>query len=374
MCICFVKNKKHKLLCSKQPSITTMDYYSQKAEQFGLDFINKDLLTKFKTITNKEPHYFLRRNIFFAHKDLDKLLNHVEKGNDIYVYTGRGPSSPSMHFGHLIPFMFTKWLQETFNCKVVIQLTDDEKSIFRDLSLEQTSQYALENAKDIMSLGFDPEKTFIFRNTDYIKELYPTTLKIQKLVKISEVKSLFGFEDKDPIGYTSFPATQMAPCFPICFEEFLKHLKNPLCIVPCAIDQAPYFQLTRNIASRLKFPKPVMFYAKYFPSLSGSQKMSSTNDTPIFLNDTEKTIKKKVMSAFSGGREYNEHLLNGADIDKDVCYQWLSFFEESDEELLKIKHLYSETLSETEKRMSSSEIKIILFNKLLSIKNNMKRV
>ena len=27
-----------------------------------------------------------------------------------------------MHLGHLIPFLFTKWLQETFNVPLVIQV------------------------------------------------------------------------------------------------------------------------------------------------------------------------------------------------------------------------------------------------------------
>lgn len=32
-----------------------------------------------------------------------------------------------MHLGHLIPFMFTKYLQDAFDCPLVIQMTDDEK-------------------------------------------------------------------------------------------------------------------------------------------------------------------------------------------------------------------------------------------------------
>ncbi len=42
------------------------------------------------------------------------VLLQVEKGNKFFLYTGRGPSSEAMHLGHLIPFLFTKWLQEVF--------------------------------------------------------------------------------------------------------------------------------------------------------------------------------------------------------------------------------------------------------------------
>ena len=72
-------------------------------------------------------HPLLERQIFFAHRDLDKFLDYFEQKKPVYLYTGRGPSSSSMHLGHLMPFQFTKWLQEAFNCVVVIQITDDEK-------------------------------------------------------------------------------------------------------------------------------------------------------------------------------------------------------------------------------------------------------
>ena len=48
----------------------------------------------------------------------------------------QGPSSEALHLGHLVPFHFTAWLQKTFRMPLVIQLTDDEKFLWRygDLS------------------------------------------------------------------------------------------------------------------------------------------------------------------------------------------------------------------------------------------------
>ncbi len=46
-----------------------------------------------------------------AHRSLNEILDAVEKGQPFYLYTGRGPSSDAMHLGHLIPFVFTKYLQ-----------------------------------------------------------------------------------------------------------------------------------------------------------------------------------------------------------------------------------------------------------------------
>ena len=36
------------------------------------------------------------------------MLDRHEKGLPFFLYTGRGPSSDSMHIGHSIPFEFTK--------------------------------------------------------------------------------------------------------------------------------------------------------------------------------------------------------------------------------------------------------------------------
>lgn len=42
--------------------------------------------------------------------EFDKILDRYEQGKPFYLYTGRGPSSDSMHLGHMIPFVFTKFV------------------------------------------------------------------------------------------------------------------------------------------------------------------------------------------------------------------------------------------------------------------------
>ena len=63
----------------------------------------------------------------------------------------------------------------------LVQITDDEKYIYKDgLELDKTIKMGISNIKDIIAFGFDPEKTFIFSDVEYIKELYPNILKVQK--------------------------------------------------------------------------------------------------------------------------------------------------------------------------------------------------
>lgn len=83
--------------------------YLSLTEEFGTKLIQVDgLLERFEKVTGKKPHRFLRRGIVFSHRDLDLILDRYEKGEPFFLYTGRGPSSDSMHVGHSIPFAFTK--------------------------------------------------------------------------------------------------------------------------------------------------------------------------------------------------------------------------------------------------------------------------
>jgi hypothetical protein len=60
-----------------------------------------------------------------THSELNLILDRYEQKKPFYLYTGRGPSSDSMHLGHMIPFIFTQWLQDVFDCPLVIQLTGE---------------------------------------------------------------------------------------------------------------------------------------------------------------------------------------------------------------------------------------------------------
>lgn len=63
---------------------------------------------------------------------------------------------------------FCRYLQDAFKVPLVIQLTDDEKCMWKNLSVEESQRLARENAKDIIACGFDISKTFIFSDFDYV--------------------------------------------------------------------------------------------------------------------------------------------------------------------------------------------------------------
>jgi tryptophanyl-tRNA synthetase len=83
--------------------------YEKLTREFGATPINAALLERFEKVTGHRPHRFMRRGIVFSHRDLSKILDRHEKGEPFFLYTGRGPSSDSMHVGHTVPFEFTKY-------------------------------------------------------------------------------------------------------------------------------------------------------------------------------------------------------------------------------------------------------------------------
>ena len=321
--------------------------YDKLIKKFGSSKIDDELLGRFEKITGRKPHHFLRRGIFFSHRDVHAILNLYEQGKPFYLYTGRGPSSDSMHLGHLVPFMFCKWLQDVFQVPLVIQLTDDEKAIWKNIKIEDAIKMAYNNAKDIIALGFKPDNTFIFSNLEHIGNnpaFYQNMIRIQRCVTFNQVKGIFGFGDSDPIGKISFPPTQAAPAISGTFPFIFKNAKVH-CLIPCAIDQDPYFRMTRDVAPKIGYPKPALLHSVFFPALQGSKtKMSaSNNNTAIFLTDTAKQIKSKVNKhAFSGGQAtVEEHRQLGGNCEVDISYQWLRFFLEDDEKLEQLRKGYT---------------------------------
>ncbi|KAI8477493.1 MAG: hypothetical protein J3K34DRAFT_398423 [Monoraphidium minutum] len=340
--------------------------YNKIVADFGVSLLGQDLIDRVERLTGRPAHPFLRRGIFFAHRDLASVLDAYERGEPFYLYTGRGPSSEALHLGHLVPIMFTAWLQRAFNVPLVIQLTDDEKTLWRGLDQAEARRLARENAKDIIACGFDISKTFIFSDFEYVGgAFYRHIVAIQRCVTMNQVRGIFGLTPEDNIGKIAFPAVQAAPSFPGCFPHIFGERTDVRCLIPCAIDQDPYFRMTRDVAPRIGYEKPALIESRFFPALQGeSGKMSASDaNSAIFVNDTPKQIKDKVNKhAFSGGgATLEEQRSRGANLDVDVPWKYLNFFMEDDDKLAAIGREYGAG------RMLTGEVKGELIRLLTDI-------
>ncbi|MBA3749897.1 MAG: tryptophan--tRNA ligase [Nitrosopumilus sp.] len=272
--------------------------YNKLIEKFGTFAITNEITEKIKNITG-DVHPFLKNRYFFSHRDLDWILNEYQKGNKFYLYTGRGPSG-LVHLGHLMPWFFTKYLQDKFDVKLIFQLTDDEKFLYNDnIDLETINKFTYENLLDIISVGFDSKKTKIIIDTKHINYLYPISIEIAKRITFSTARAVFGFSNTSNIGMIGFPPIQSAPCFlPSIIEKKL----TPV-LIPAAIDQDPYWRITRDIAEKIGYYKPAQIHSKFIPGLTSIGKMSSSKpETALFTIDEPEKIEKKVKNSFTGGQ------------------------------------------------------------------------
>jgi len=331
--------------------------YERLIRDFGTTKVDTELLERIKKDAG-ELHLFLKRGLFFSHRDMNWILDRYEAGEKFFLYTGRGPSGHT-HLGHLVPWMFTKWLQDRFGAELYFQMTDDEKFLFnQELSLKTTMSFTYENALDVIALGFDPKKTFIFSNVEYVKTLYKIALEIAKHVNFSTVRAVFGFQNTTNIGMIFFPALQAAPYFlPSVLEG-----KNIPCLIPASIDQDPYWRgIAREVAPKLGYYKPAQIHNKLVPGLGKGGKMSASEpETAIFTTDDPDVAVKKIMSSYTGGRDTAEEQrrLGGR---ADICpvyhnYEFL--FVPDDKEL---KKLYDDCKTG---KMLCGECKMIFASKL----------
>jgi tryptophanyl-tRNA synthetase len=272
--------------------------YNKLIENFGTQTITPEILMKVKDLIG-EIHPMLKLQYFFSHRDFDWILSKYENGDKFYLYTGRGPSG-MIHMGHLLPWIFTKYLQDKFNVKLLFQLTDDEKFLYgQDRTMEEIKHYTYENILDIIAVGFDRRKTKIIVDTKHIKHLYPIATELAKRITFSTAKAVFGFSNSTNIGMIGFPSIQAAPCF---LPTIIEGKPTPV-LIPAAIDQDPYWRMTRDVAERLGYHKPAQIHSKFLPGLGISGKMSSSRpETALFTTDDPEIIDKKVSGAFTGGQ------------------------------------------------------------------------
>lgn len=74
---------------------------------------------------------------------------------------------------------------------------DDEKFLFKhELKIEDVRRFSRGNAKDIIAVGFNVEKTFIFSDLEFVGgPFYHNVVKISRQISYNQSKATFGFTD-----------------------------------------------------------------------------------------------------------------------------------------------------------------------------------
>ena len=333
--------------------------YDKLIREFGTQPLTLEILDRIRELVG-ELHPQLERKIFFSHRDFDWILQRYQAGEKFVLYTGRGPSGP-VTIGHLVPWIFTKYLQDKFDAKLYFQITDDEKFLYQNnFTLDNPQEWAYENALDLIAVGLDPKKTRIIMDTKNIETLYSLALQIAKHVTFSTARAVFGFQDSTNIGMIFYPAIQAAPAF---LESALVGHNVP-CLIPAAIDQDPYWRVTRDVAPKLGYYKPAQIHCKFVPGLGRGGKMSaSMPETAIFTIDPPELAEKKILGAFTGGRatvEEQRRLGANPDICSVFAYDYFLYMNQDEIEELRYKCLAGSILCGECKQILAERVKKFL--------------
>lgn len=74
----------------------------------------------------------------------------------------------------------------------------DEKFLFSEKrTVEEVIGYSRTNCQDIIAIGFDPNKTFIFSDYEFMGgAFYRNVTRFAKLVTYNQAKATFGFDER----------------------------------------------------------------------------------------------------------------------------------------------------------------------------------
>lgn len=271
-------------------------YYPKKMEEVGAKPIER--FVKY----HPNPSRLMRMGVTFAHKDLESIADAMANDKPWVVVSGLNPSSP-LHFGHKQVFDELLWLQEQ-GADIYIPVTNDESYVVgKTPSLAESRRIAYELViPSIIAMGFRPEKTHIFVDSDY-PDIYNVAMDVSKHLSLNKVFGIFGFgkdeEGENPGTFFYRGGVQLAQILLPQYEEFGGPKPT---LIPVGLDQNPYILLARDVARRKEFVPPSAIFTKFGLGLDGKGKMSSSRpESSIFLTDDLKLAEKKLKTAYTGG-------------------------------------------------------------------------
>jgi len=312
-----------------------------------------------------EKDVLFRRKIVFAHRDFDKILDSIKNKKQVVMMTGLMPTG-KFHLGHMILAKQMIFYQN-LGVKLYITVADLEAYNARQKSLEEFRKNAIDQyLVNYIALGLKPEKCDFYFQSERSKDAkksnayYRLASNFSRYATFNEFKGVYG--DISP-GKMNASLLQASDMYHPQLPEF--EGKPIFTFIPVGIDQDPHIRIARDMANRNKDHKFIPIastYHLFFPSLSGSGKMSSSDENSfIAMTDNEKEVERKIKRyAFSGGKDtLEEHRKHGGNTDVDVSYQYLRmFFEPDDNKLKKIHDDYKSG------KLLSGELKQILIDKI----------
>ncbi len=293
--------------------------YGKLFSEFGMSKISPELASRL-------GFRLARRGVMFAHRDLELWLKDAEAGKPVATISGIKPSS-EFHLGSKLTADELIFFQKKYGAKVFYCIADLEAYADNGLTLEQTHDTAISNVADLLALGLDEKNCHIYKQSAEKRVMQMAYLYSRRATP-SMLKAIYGER-----SYSLYFAA-LAQIGDIMLPQHPDFGGAKRVVVPVGVDQDPHIRLARDIAFKEKLPSPAATYHRIMKNLKGGEKMSKRDPNAMLsLSDPPEVAKKKLMSAFSGGRATaEEQKKHGGDPEADVLYEIMKFhFIEKDE-------------------------------------------
>ncbi len=264
--------------------------YSHVFKEFGLSAFPASMAKNL-------GHFFFERGIVIAHRDFAKVFDRIQKKEPFVNMTGIAASG-KMHFGHKSDvdlFMFFKKM----GAKNYFAVCDIDGYVSRPKvkSIKDAKEYAVENLSHCLALGLSEKDVYVQSRKP--PRYYEFSLELSKKITKSTFEAIYGQVD---MGKVAANFLQYGDILHPQLPEFEGRMPS---VTGIGLEQDPHARATRDIARRLGYDleMPSFVYFRHQGGLQEGSKMSSSqSDTAIFLGDSPKDARRKIMSAFTGGQ------------------------------------------------------------------------
>ncbi|WP_292426427.1 tryptophan--tRNA ligase [Methanoregula sp.] len=303
-----------------------------------------------------EIPYFMRRGIVVGQRDYLPIARAIRNHTPFHLLTGFMPSGHP-HLGHLMLMREIVWhVQQGANGYVTI--ADREAYAVRGLSWEKCREYGKEYLSCLFALGFEGETYFQSKN-ERLKDL---AFEAATKVNFSELTAIYGFTPETALAHADSVITQVADILypqvdrepaptlvPVGIDQdphirltrgiahkfrmftveerdgyISVRSKNAPDAALDAVKKAfPHAKKYEghvdikgagcfDVSARVReierscggyaFYTPSSTYHVFLPGLTGGKMSSSIPESLISFYEPEAAVRKKVMSALTGGR------------------------------------------------------------------------
>ena len=292
-----------------------LEMHKDKVKQFKIEPFDQGIIEK----SQKSPILMELSNVWGSQRYL-LILNCLKKKVPFYLVIGF--KSTSFHLAHLALAREVGWYVKKGGIPYLIGSLM-EKGLFKDISdgdtknkmenfLTYFSKYS-EVSPSSSRIIFDLEdKLFVF-----------WAYRAATLVRIGKISQLFGWS-KDETLARFWIAISQAITF--LYPQLANERSIPTLVFVDPF-QAPYVELAKILAQKLKILPPSALYHSVMPNLKGNNKMSAKDKkNTIFLDEENEKIRIKLFTSASGGKLAQEQKEKGGDIEKCIFFRIIFSF------------------------------------------------